>query len=62
MTDATRTQPPDDAHIGAVESETPAGEGQGNRNAPALDDQGLPADRTAICEDVLGAAADGTEG
>jgi hypothetical protein len=35
---------------------------QGNRNAPGLDDQGLPNDPVAIAEDVAGANEDETEG
>jgi hypothetical protein len=50
-------------HIGAVEGDRPTDRpNQGNRNAPALDDEGLPNDPVAICEDVLGANLDETEG
>ena len=38
-------------------------DGQGNTNAAgALDDQGLPEDKDAIAEDVIGANVDGTQG
>jgi hypothetical protein len=64
MADATRPTPPEsDEHLGAVEGDRPTDEVQhGNENAPGLDDQGLPDDRVAICEDVLGANVDGAEG
>jgi hypothetical protein len=51
-----------DEHIGAVETDRPTDVGQGNRNAPALDDQGLPNDPIAICEDAIGANVDESEG
>jgi hypothetical protein len=35
---------------------------QGNENAPALDDQGLPNDEAKIAQDVIGANLDETEG
>jgi hypothetical protein len=49
-----------DFHKGAVEGA--ADEGQGNANAPALDEGGLPNDEVAIAEDVLGANVDETQG
>ena len=51
-----------DIHKGAIEGDRPGDEQQGNPNAPALDDNGLPADDTAIAEDAIGANEDGTEG
>ena len=52
-----------DEHLGAVEGDRPTDKQQGNPNADkALDDQGMPKDNVAICEDVLGANVDGTEG
>jgi hypothetical protein len=52
-----------DEHMGAVEGDRSTDTQQGNSNAEAaLDDQGMPKDKVAICEDVLGANADGTEG
>jgi hypothetical protein len=52
-----------DEHLGAVEGDRPTDKQQGNANADkALDDQGMPKDKVAICEDVLGANVDGTEG
>jgi hypothetical protein len=52
-----------DEHIGAVEGDRPTDRPQqGNENAPGLDDQGLPNDPVAICEDVIGANLDETEG
>ena len=56
-------QQPDDEHLGAVEGDRPTDRPQqGNENAPALDDEGLPNDPVRICEDVLGANVDGSEG
>jgi hypothetical protein len=50
-------------HLGAVEGDRPTDvPNQGNRNAPALDENGLPNDPIAICEDVIGANVDQTEG
>jgi hypothetical protein len=51
-----------DEHMGAVEGDRPTDVQEGNRNAPALDDQGLPNDAVKICEDTLGANVDGSEG
>ena len=46
---------------GAIESDK-SGEGQANENAPALDENGLPADPVKIAEDVIGANEDESEG
>lgn len=46
-------------HMGAVEGDGPH---QGNPNAPGLDDQGLPNDPVATCEDAIGANVDESEG
>jgi hypothetical protein len=51
----------DDAK-GAIEGDHPGDEGQGNENAPALDENGLPADPIAIAEDVVGANEDESQG
>ena len=51
-----------DEQKGAIEGDRPTDPGQGNANAPALDENGMPDDPVAICEDVLGANEDGTEG
>ena len=52
-----------DEHIGAVEGDRPTDSpNQGNRNAPALDENGMPNDPIAICEDSIGANVDGSEG
>jgi hypothetical protein len=64
---AGRQAPPQagesDDHIGAVEGDRPSDRPQhGNPNAPALDDQGLPDDPAAVCQDVIGANLDETEG
>ena len=48
---------------GAVEGDRPTDKQQGNENAPrALDSEGMPKDRLAIAEDVIGANADNTQG
>lgn len=50
-------------HLGAVEGDRPDDvPNEGNRNAPALDDQGMPNDAIALCEDAIGANVDGAEG
>ena len=52
-----------DEHEGAVEGDTPQDRPQqGNENAQALDDQGLPEDCDKMAEDVLGANLDETQG
>ena len=51
-----------DNHMGAVEGDKPSDTQQGNENASDLNDQGLPKDPVAICEDVIGANVDGAEG
>ena len=51
-----------DEHIGAVEGDRSDSPEPGNANAPALDDEGMPNDDTAIAQDVIGANADETEG
>jgi hypothetical protein len=50
-----------DDHMGAVEGDTPSDTQQGNNNAAAVNDDGQP-DPTAVCEDVIGANIDGSEG
>ncbi len=64
MTKDTEARHPDsDEHIGAVEGDRPTDRPQqGNPNTGALDDQGLPKDKVKICEDVLGANTDETQG
>ena len=51
-----------DSNKGAVEGDRPTDTQHYNRNAPALDDQGLPKNRRKIAEDVIGANVDGSEG
>jgi hypothetical protein len=48
-----------DEHMGAVEGDTATDPQGGN---PNVDEHGKPIDSVAVCEDVLGANADGTEG
>ena len=51
-----------DMDKGAVEADRPEDTQHYNRNAPALDENGLPKDRLAIAEDVIGANEDQTQG
>jgi hypothetical protein len=52
-----------DQDKGAVEGDRPTDKQQGNKNAAgALDANGLPKDRIAIAEDVIGANEDQTQG
>jgi len=60
---STGDRQPMDEHIGAVEGDRPEDEPQqGNPHGEALDDQGLPNDPIAVCEDVIGANVDKTQG
>lgn len=58
----TPRTPDADEHMGAVEGDRPGDEQQGNENAPAIDDKGLPNDPVAVCEDVIGANVDESQG
>lgn len=61
--ESNRTTDQSDEHMGAVEGDRPTDQpNQGNENAPGLNDQGLPNDPVAICEDVIGANVDEAEG
>ncbi len=51
-----------DEHRGALEGDRPDQAGQGNRNLPALDENGQPRDWQKICEDAIGANVDESEG
>ncbi len=51
-----------DRYKGAVEGDRPTDEQQGNANAPALDENGMPNDPVAIAEDAIGAKVDESEG
>lgn len=52
-----------DQNKGAVEGDRPTDKQQSNENAAgALDSNGMPKDRIAIAEDVIGANADETQG
>jgi hypothetical protein len=52
-----------DRYKGAVEGDRPTDVQQGNENAPgSLDSNGMPKDKVAIAEDVIGANVDGSEG
>jgi hypothetical protein len=53
----------EDAGKGAVEGDRPdQPKQQGNPHGTALNEEGLPEDQTAICEDVIGANVDQTQG
>jgi hypothetical protein len=64
----TERKPPQDvaeadAGKGAVEGDKPdARPQQGNPHGTGLDERGLPKDETAICEDVIGANVDESQG
>ena len=49
-------------HLGALETDQPGQEGQGNPNVAALDENGQPSDWVKICEDVIGANEDDSQG
>jgi hypothetical protein len=51
-----------DQDKGAVEGDRPTDKQHSNKNATALGEDGLPKDRLAIAEDVIGANADQTQG
>jgi hypothetical protein len=52
-----------DSDKGAVEGDRPTDTQHSNPNAPAaLDSNGLPKDKVAIAEDVIGANVDQTQG
>ena len=52
-----------DQFKGAVEGDRPTDKQQGNKNAPgALDAEGMPRNKVAIAEDVIGANEDETQG
>jgi hypothetical protein len=61
MTNTDRPADPD-LEKGAIEGPPNDSNAHGNRNAPALDEQGLPDDEVAIAEDVIGANEDDTVG
>jgi hypothetical protein len=50
-----------DVHKGALEGDRPEDVQQGNDNAPALTEEGLPGDLIAIFQDRLGANVDDSE-
>jgi hypothetical protein len=61
-TNSEQTAPAEE-HLGAVEGDRPSDRPQqGNRNADALDEQGMPDDPVKIAEDVIGANEDKTTG
>jgi hypothetical protein len=63
MTNVPKTEvPAEDAAKGAVEGTRPEEEQQGNPHGTGLNKDGLPEDQTAICEDVIGANVDESQG
>jgi len=57
------TQHDPENHLGVVEGDRPTdAPNQGNPNGPGVDEEGLPNDPVATCEDALGATLDETEG
>jgi hypothetical protein len=58
MSADTRRDTDPDEHKGALEGDRPGDVQQGNENAPALDENGLPTDAVAVAEDRIGANAD----
>ena len=58
----TKQQGDPDIHKGAIEGNTPADEQQGNPHGGGLDENGLPDDPIATCEDALGANVDKSQG
>lgn len=58
----TKTEIHHDGHEGAVEGDRPTDRPQGNPNAPALDERGMPDDQVKIAEDREGANLDETQG
>jgi hypothetical protein len=62
--DRTASKPDSgEKHLGAVEGDRPTDQpNQGNPNAPAIDENGLPNDPIAVCEDAIGANVDESEG
>jgi hypothetical protein len=60
-TKKTRHEP--EHHIGAVEGDRPTDTlNQGNPHGPGIDEEGMPNDPIATCEDAIGANVDETEG
>ena len=57
----TRHEP--EHHIGAVEGDRPTDTpNQGNPHGAGIDEEGMPNDPVATCEDAIGANVDETEG
>jgi hypothetical protein len=57
----TRHEP--EQHIGAVEGDRPADvPNQGNPHGAGIDEEGMPNDPIATCEDAIGAKVDESEG
>ena len=59
---AMRQRDDPDAHKGAIEGDRPHDEQFGNPHGDGVDENGLPDDPVAICEDVIGANEDESQG
>lgn len=63
MTNTSRKTHEPEEHIGAVEGDRPSDTpNQGNPHGSGVDENGLPNDPIATCEDAIGANVDETEG
>ena len=62
MTTTKTDVPAEDAGKGAIEGDRPDQKQQGNPHGTALDENGMPKDQTAVCEDVIGANVDESQG
>ena len=63
MSPTKKTPHEPERHIGAVEGDRPTDElNQGNPHGPGIDEEGMPNDPIATCEDAIGANVDETEG
>jgi hypothetical protein len=51
-----------DEHLGAVEGDRPTDRQHGNPHGSGVNEEGLPNDPIATCEDAIGANVDESEG
>jgi hypothetical protein len=63
MSATPKTPHEPEQHIGAVEGDRPTDTpNQGNPHGAGIDEEGMPNDPVATCEDAIGANVDETEG
>jgi hypothetical protein len=63
MKSAPKKEHEPEQHIGAVEGDRPTDTpNQGNPHGGGIDEEGMPNDPIATCEDAIGANVDETEG